>query len=402
MKNFFSPVKRLYLASFFRGLFFYVPIFTLFMMGHGVTLASIIIAETCYSLFSLISEIPTGVFADKFGAKNSVIIGNIIEAVGIGALIFFPTALTLFVTYALRGFGSSFISGAEESWIYQLSKEEHASFVKVSANIQTINLVGGSLAALVTGLLVQLYGASSYGWLIALTVVCVLVSQLVVMSIRHSIIHVPEEQGSVIDEIIKPTIHFFKTDLVIRAFILTTLLSINTQFFLSNSYQQVFDVRSVPAVWLGLAFAIASVVNAFMSQFWVYLNKWFSYAQLYLVYGLVIGFGYVVFASIKIPVISVFIYILVSGFFDTIYPITSDFANKYIQDGVRATVLSAISFISSGAQMLLRIGIGFFVGVFSLKIAFILVGLYVAIGALVGFEILKRSTIENVFNKNHS
>lgn len=372
------------------------------MMGHGVTLASIIIAETCYSLFSLISEIPTGVFADKFGAKNSVIIGNIIEAVGIGALIFFPSALTLFITYALRGFGSSFISGAEESWIYQLSKEEDASFVKVSANIQTINLVGGSLAALVTGLLVQLYGASSYVWLIALTVVCVLVSQLVIMSIRHSVIHVPEEQESVIDEIIKPTIHFFKTNLVIRAFIVTTLLSINTQFFLSNSYQQVFDARSVPTVWLGLAFAIASVVNAFMSQFWVYLNKWLSYAQLYLVYGLVIGLGYVAFASTGSPFISVIIYIVVSGLFDTIYPITSDFANKYIQDGVRATVLSAISFISSGAQMLLRIGIGFFVGVFSLKVAFILVGLYVAIGALVGFEILKRSTIENVFNKNNS
>jgi DHA3 family tetracycline resistance protein-like MFS transporter len=65
----------------------------------------------------LISEMPTGVVADTYGRKRSVLIGIVLLSIGMslsgGIAEFWP----IFVGHLIWGFGYTFISGAGEAWI---------------------------------------------------------------------------------------------------------------------------------------------------------------------------------------------------------------------------------------------------------------------------------------------
>jgi MFS family permease len=71
----------------------------------------------------VLMEVPTGVIADKFGRKISVILGDLISGI---ALILVPFAalapgiwqvVLISVLFALEGIGQTFCSGADEAWV---------------------------------------------------------------------------------------------------------------------------------------------------------------------------------------------------------------------------------------------------------------------------------------------
>ncbi|MEK9155044.1 MAG: MFS transporter [Patescibacteria group bacterium] len=86
-----SSIRIIQSIGLLKGLYFYLPIFALYMTGHGVSFAAIVIGQAVYSLAKLVGEVPTGVFADKYGQRISMILGYVLEAVGLVALILSPT-----------------------------------------------------------------------------------------------------------------------------------------------------------------------------------------------------------------------------------------------------------------------------------------------------------------------
>jgi DHA3 family tetracycline resistance protein-like MFS transporter len=65
----------------------------------------------------LVSELPTGVIADTYGRKRSVIIGLLLLAAGTSLSGFFVSFWPIFAGHLIWGFGYTFISGAGEAWI---------------------------------------------------------------------------------------------------------------------------------------------------------------------------------------------------------------------------------------------------------------------------------------------
>lgn len=384
-----SQTKRLYIIAFLRGLYFYLPIFTLFFTDKGVSLESLIIAQTCYSIFSFISEIPTGVFADKFGQKKSVIIGNIIEIAGIVGLLFSPTAIGLFISYSIRGFGSSFISGADDAWTYEIAKNEGQDYKKVSARIQTIDLIGGALSAGIAGIVVQLYGSATYPWLIIATAVAIGLSLIISATLRDYVDEIHEDRPKIWSGIILPTIQILKKNVVVRALLIVLILSLNGEYFLQSIYQPIFVDRAVLPIWLGFGMAIGTLFNAVMTQGWVRLHKTYKFSTLQSACTIVLGVLFVIFASISNPIITIASYIAMMGLFNTTQPLISQYVHKEVESKIRSTVGSAISFVRTGFQIMMRLLLGTLVGVFSPLIAIGFFGAYLVIGGFVGKKVLK-------------
>ena len=65
----------------------------------------------------LVSEMPTGVIADTYGRKQSVLVGLLLLAFGISLSGAFANFWTIFAGHLVWGFGHTFISGAGEAWI---------------------------------------------------------------------------------------------------------------------------------------------------------------------------------------------------------------------------------------------------------------------------------------------
>ena len=87
------------------------------------------VLETTIFLF----EVPTGVVADTFSRRLSVIIGMFVLGV---AFVFegsIPLVATVMLAEAIRGLGETFISGAREAWIADEMGEEEITHVYLRA-----------------------------------------------------------------------------------------------------------------------------------------------------------------------------------------------------------------------------------------------------------------------------
>ena len=62
-------INRLIIAQVFRSLFFAGPIFTLFLLAKSLSLQQTLALISVVILSGMLFEIPTGVFADKYGRK---------------------------------------------------------------------------------------------------------------------------------------------------------------------------------------------------------------------------------------------------------------------------------------------------------------------------------------------
>jgi hypothetical protein len=53
--------------------------------------------------------------ADKFGQKNSIVLGYMLDGLAMILMFVFPTTLMLYPAFGIRGLAGALISGAEEA-----------------------------------------------------------------------------------------------------------------------------------------------------------------------------------------------------------------------------------------------------------------------------------------------
>lgn len=75
-------IRRLILAEALRTFNFAGPIFTLFLFAKGLTLQEILALGSVVLISGMLFEIPTGVFADRYGRKWSIVVSAVISVMG--------------------------------------------------------------------------------------------------------------------------------------------------------------------------------------------------------------------------------------------------------------------------------------------------------------------------------
>ncbi|MBI5077116.1 MFS transporter [Candidatus Falkowbacteria bacterium] len=91
--------------------------YVLFLRENKLSFAEIGWVNFAFMIAVFAFEVPTGVVADYFGRKYSIIVGMIIETIGLFAY-FFATGFWGFVTAEfILALGMSFISGAIDAWV---------------------------------------------------------------------------------------------------------------------------------------------------------------------------------------------------------------------------------------------------------------------------------------------
>ena len=83
----------------------------------GLDPLRLVLLGTALEVAVFVFEVPTGVFADTFGRRRSVIIGCILMGSGFALEGAIPTFAAVLAAQAVWGVGYTFISGALEAWI---------------------------------------------------------------------------------------------------------------------------------------------------------------------------------------------------------------------------------------------------------------------------------------------
>jgi len=166
LKSFFLSKEWKLLWSFyifdflFSATAFYMPIYVLFFQNQGISIAEIGLIFIAYRVSKIIFEIPTGVIADVYGRKFSTILGSLLTYIVWVLISFSSNFESILILYIVMGFSFTFISGAQDAWIYDWlkynrSKKLYTRYVSRSTMINSLGyiispLIGGFLAKIIS------------------------------------------------------------------------------------------------------------------------------------------------------------------------------------------------------------------------------------------------------------
>jgi len=117
----------------------------------GLTPVQLILVGTTLELSAFVFEVPTGIVADVYSRRLSIIIGYIIMGIGFLLEGFFPFFATILLAQAIWGLGYTFTSGATQAWITDEIGEDEANklFLRATQVGLFASLIGMGLASFV-------------------------------------------------------------------------------------------------------------------------------------------------------------------------------------------------------------------------------------------------------------
>lgn len=117
----------------------------------GLTPVQLILVGTVLEISAFVFEVPTGIVADVYSRKLSIIIGYMLMGLGFLVEGFFPAFLPILLAQIIWGLGYTFTSGATQAWITDEVGEEDANklFLRATQVGLFASIVGMGAATLV-------------------------------------------------------------------------------------------------------------------------------------------------------------------------------------------------------------------------------------------------------------
>lgn len=391
IKKFLFPfgsgnITSLTLIYFFSTLYFYVPIATLYLQDKGLNYTMInsmwaIIVGTMF-----ITEIPTGMIADRIGRKKAIILALGLQLSGEVIFLFAQQYWLFAVCGVVGGLGFAFSSGCIESLVYEDLKKDNSvdQMTRAMGLIQAASQTASLLAFAIGGLLLSELSQTRFLTAIALTAGCVAIGFLLTFTLKenHRTVSNSKEQRENSLKYLKDGWQLIRSNRAFQLLIALGIFTVPFRDYLINLYQPKFIEAGLPPVWLGLGLALASGVGILCARYAYLLEKYLGSRMAILTSTLLPGLLYFVFALVSGGWGLVPLFCLLLGAQSLKSPLLSAHLNTHIADENRATVLSLISMGEGAYVMLMGLLIGK-VADNSLMNAFLLMGAVICLSALV-------------------
>ncbi|HRJ74740.1 MAG TPA: MFS transporter [Anaerolineales bacterium] len=133
-------------SAFFSMMFVTVSLYEATVAG--LTPLQLVLVGTTLEISAFLFEIPTGVVADVYSRRLSIIIGYVLMGIGFLVEGLFPAFLPILLAQVIWGLGYTFTSGATQAWISDEIGEEKANalFLRATRYSLVASLIGMGLA----------------------------------------------------------------------------------------------------------------------------------------------------------------------------------------------------------------------------------------------------------------
>ncbi|HKJ39131.1 MAG TPA: MFS transporter [Anaerolineales bacterium] len=144
--------RTVYIFIEFSASMFFAMMFVVMSLYEatvaGLTPVQLILVGTTLEISAFVFEVPTGIVADVYSRKLSIIIGYILMGVGFLVEGFFPAFLPILLAQVIWGLGYTFTSGATQAWISDEIGEDDANklFLRATQIGLFASLIGMGLA----------------------------------------------------------------------------------------------------------------------------------------------------------------------------------------------------------------------------------------------------------------
>ncbi len=182
--------------GFFKNLRFFDAFFILFLLEKGLSYTEIGILYAVRELFIQVFEIPSGIIADTFGRKKSLL-GSFVAYIVSFLVFYYSDHFLLFlIAFIFYGLGDAFRTGTHKGMIMDYLKLNHWEEQKINyyGHTRSWSQKGSALSSLIAGLIV--FYSGKYQSIFLYSVVPYLLNFLLILSYPKELDNSINQNGS--------------------------------------------------------------------------------------------------------------------------------------------------------------------------------------------------------------
>jgi len=377
----FNKVTKLSLMNFFLHLFFLSPVAVFFYQQRGLNYFQILALESVLVLFIFFFEVPTGIFADKFGRKKSIVIGTLLLALEPLIFLFADNFLWFAIAFAISGIGITFHSGSIEALIYDhlKSKNKENQMKKAMGSFGSASLVAMVVAPIIGSYIAKDLLMPQFIFLILISVGAMLLGFILSLFIKDTKQKEAEEESSV--SLIKEGVKLIRKNKSLLRIILLSMFASPFLFTLTYLYQPYFQDSGVNTAIFGTIFAIALLLSALLQKYSYKFEEKLGMKWAVFFATILPGILYIVMAFTFHPIWAILLFVMIRATMGLQGPLFSAYKNFHIPSKSRATILSLVSMIVSLYLVVMRLIVGKLADI-NLSYSFLFMGMIVIIASI--------------------
>jgi MFS family permease len=352
-----TNLQKYTISSVLRGSMWWMAVGPLYFMARGLTIEQVFIMISAFSVSMVAFEFPTGVLADRFSHKKSVVLSGLLGTIFQFAYIV-PAGFYYYLgIFVLVGLASSMRSGSNVAVLHSISN----NFQKDLARVRTIGFIWISFTTLVGGWLFTIniilpYILNGLSMLIA----AILFSRIKLT--KNTTNKKTAEPGNVY-KIAIDSLRHLKNHKKLKGVVLMSSIFMATFFSYKYSLPVLFDVKNIQITYLSTVMSLSTLVLAlgtFLAATKYYIRLKYSIIIL-LLGNLMLGFSSNVFVLAGV----IFGIYFLRGMF-TVRTIV--LTNKYAKDAIRASIMSLKSLVTRGMMTVYMLIVGKILGIWSFEV----------------------------------
>lgn len=357
-------------ATEFLAFFGITSFWLLFLKQQGMTLWQIGILESIFHGTSLLSEVPSGMLADRFSYKTNLYLSRLAAILSSAIMLlgngnFWLYALGMIV----NAWAYNFDSGTSSAMLFESVKEAdlEAEYLNISSVMYGISEATRTLGTVAAGFLIHGALELTYWVRIGLS----LLVMMLVFLMKEPSIKAKRELSPNMGQIIQTVLAEFRTQPRLLRWLLTTqaisVLMCMFYFYYQN------ELESLESWQVSLIMLLSSGVN--LGAIWLAsrLGKRFKAEAIFPILIVMTGFFYLL-ASLGSPLVYMLVFLVTEGLYAFFLPIFNLDLQETIPSQVRATLLSVNAMFFSLSMIVIFPATGLLIDWLGFGTCFVLLG----------------------------
>lgn len=357
-------------ASEFLGFFGITSFWLLFLSQHGMNLWQIGLLESIFHGTSLLSEIPSGLLADRFTYKTNLYLGRVMKIFSAFAMLWGNGHFGIYALgMILNAWSYNFDSGTSSAFLFESAKEAglEGKYLTYSSFISGITEATMTLGKVVAGFLV--HGFLGVAYIIEIMFSCLVLVLISLM--KEPTIKIARTENPTLSSILGSVRQTFKTNPRLLEWLLLSqfvgVLMCMFYFYYQN------ELTHLAAWQISVVMLLSSAINICAVWLASRIGKRLTARQLFPLLVLVTALLYLL-AVFNIPLVYVVIYLLTDGAYAFFVPIYNNDLQANLDSSSRATMLSVSAMFFSLSMILIFPLIGGLIEMFGISTTFVILG----------------------------
>ena len=383
--------------GFLKNLRFFDAFFILFLVEKGLPYTQIGILYAVREIFINIFEIPSGIIADTYGRKNSLIGSFFVYIISFFVFSFSNDFWLFLIAFILYGIGDAFRSGTHKGIIMDYLKLNHWEDQKINyyGHTRSWSQKGSAVSSLIAGLIVFYNG--TYQNIFLYSIIPYLLNFFLIISypkeLNHSGKQINPKSSIAIRLTIKSFFKIIKQPNVLK--IINTSAIYTAYLRAVKDYIQplMITISLIMPIMLNVEVAKKNGIIIGVTYFFIYLTT--SYAStlsskvaaknkqnisyITLILGFIFGIICGVFYIYDLWIISLIAFVGIYIVENVRKPILTGFISDNVPNEILTSVISAQSLLKTIITAILALIFGIIADNFGIGVSFVLVSVFLTI-----------------------